>query len=569
MPLAILHTFGTRPSRSSSTTRFRFALLTFLASSAALLAVPTASNDSYSVDEDDSLTISSGGMILGATFGNSASVLGETWQYLDLIENENGANQSYPLDSATNPWNSVAFNATTSSLGPWNSGTAPFQSGTIDAFPPATPDTLQGIGSAGNGQNLVTTYLFRQAFTLTAAQAVEADWQLDHLIDDGGIIYLNGVEVYRTPTMPQGAVTTTTLSANGDETTFSSAPLNLAGKLTAGPNTIAVEVHQTALTSSDVGFQLSLVPASSSASGGFTYSDDTFNGTNQPNFATGSVDPTGGFEGAGLFVQVGDRPFINRATSGGWSRQFSLDNPVTATVSFRYRLTFSSDYEADEYGEALFEIDGVRYGSDLGSSLKRFYGDGNGGAGDDDTGWQLVTFDIPLTAGSHTIVLGAHSSKSTAAGEVTKTWFDDIEINIPQSGGGVLLNDTGDAPTAVLVSSPANGTLNLNADGSFTYQPNSDFFGPDAFTYLARDPSGDSHIATVNLTVNSVNDRPVAQPDIYPGAEGESLTEPAPGVLTNDSDLETSALTAILVSNVSNGTLQLNSDGSFSYTQST
>ncbi|YCM44110.1 Ig-like domain-containing protein [Verrucomicrobiaceae bacterium 227] len=563
-----LHTSGPHTSRISSVSRFTLALLatTLFAVPVTLFAVPTALDDSYSVDEDDSLTISSGGVILNATFGGSNSVLGNTWQYLDLIENENGANQSYPLDSATNSWNSIAFNTASSTIAPWKTGTAPFQSGTIDGFPPGTPDTLQGIGSAGNGQNLVTTYLFRQSFNLTAAQAVEADWQLEHLIDDGGIIYLNGVEIYRTPSMPQGSVTTTTLSSNGDESTFSSAQLNLSGRLAEGLNTIAVEVHQTGLTSSDAGFQITLVPSSVSSSAGFTYSDDTFNGTVQPNFATGSIDPTGGFEGAGLFVQVGDRPIFFQATSGGWSRQFSLENPATTTVGFRYRLVFADGYEADEYGEAIFELDGVRYGSDLGNSLKRFYGDGNAGGGDDDTGWQLVTFDIPLSAGDHTLVLGAHSSKSTAADENTRTWFDDIEISIPQSGGGILLNDTGDSPTAILASGPSHGTLNLNDDGSFTYRPDSNYFGTDSFTYLARDPSGDSNIATVTLTVSPVNDRPLAQVDTFTVSEGLTLTQPTPGVLANDSDLENSSLTAILESNVSNGSLQLNSNGSFTYT---
>ena len=38
---------------------------------------------------------------------------------------------------------------------------APFQAGVIDAFPPGTPAVLGGIDEAANGQNLVTTYLFR------------------------------------------------------------------------------------------------------------------------------------------------------------------------------------------------------------------------------------------------------------------------------------------------------------------------------------------------------------------------------------------------------------------------
>lgn len=552
-----------------STNRPRtFLLAALLSSPSLLLAVPVANNDSFTGIEDESLIISSGGTLIEANFEPAPSVLANNWDYLDRLENENGANHGYPLDSTSNPWNSSQFNTTTSTVGPWNSGTVPLQGGAIDGFPPGTPDVLFGLAAGGNGENLITTYLFRQEFNLTGAQAVEPNWEFNYLVDDGAIVYINGTEVYRTANMPVGAITTTTLCENGDETTFASAQVNLSGILVTGANTIAVEVHQTTLTSSDAGFQLDLVPVSSSASGGFIYTDDAF-GTSRPNNAIGNIDSTGGFTGGGLFVQVGGRLNNNQSTSGGWSRQFSLDTPATATISFRYRLTFSDGYENDEYGDALFEVDGIRYGNDIENSLRRFRGDGNGGGGEDNSGWQLASFDIPLSAGDHTMVLGAFSSKSTANGEDTRTWFDDVEIGIPATGGGVLLNDTGDSPTAILQTGPAHGTLNLNEDGSFTFQPALNYHGPDSFTYLARDPSGDSSNATVNLTITPVNDAPTAQSNTYAGAENQPTSQPAPGVLVNDTDIEEDSLTAVLVNDVSNGTLQLNPDGSFEYTPDT
>jgi len=536
-----------------------------ITSSASIFALPVANDDSFTTHEDETLSFVSGGVIFEANFEPSNSVLGDTWQYFDKIENENGALHDYPLDGSGNSWNSVAFNDATSTIGTWSTGTTPLQGGAIDAFPPGTPDILGGIDAAANGQNLVTTYLFRQTFSLTTQQAVEADWLLESLIDDGGIVYLNGAEIYRTPSMPVGAVTTSTLSSFGDELNPVTANIDLTGKLVAGANTIAVEVHQANLTSSDVGFQLSLLPASASAYSGFTYLDDTFNGTSQPDFATGSLDPAGGFTGAGLFVQVGDRPVGNLATSGGWSKQFTLGHPATITVSFRYRLTFNKDHENDEYGEALFEVNGVRYGNGAGNSLARFWGNGNGGS-DDDTGWQLASFDIPLAAGQHTMVLGAHSHKSTYEGEVTSTWFDDIQVSASVTAGGVLVNDTGNSPTAILHSGPSHGNLNLNSDGTFTYQPSPDFHGQDSFTYLARDNSGDSNIATATLTVLPVNDPPEAVVDTFFGNEGGQTSISAPGVLANDTDPDNDTLSAILINDVSNGTLTLNSNGSFTYT---
>lgn len=69
---------------------------------------------------------------------------------------------------------------------------------------------------------------------------------------------------------------------------------------------------------------------------------------------------------------------------------------------------------------------------------------------------------------------------------------------------GVLSNDTdpnGDTLTAVLVSGPANGTLTLNPNGSFTFVPNPGFIGSDSFTCRASDGSALSLPVTVSLFV--------------------------------------------------------------------
>ena len=76
---------------------------------------------------------------------------------------------------------------------------------------------------------------------------------------------------------------------------------------------------------------------------------------------------------------------------------------------------------------------------------------------------------------------------------------------------GVLANDTdvdGDPLTAVLVSGVSHGTLALNANGSFVYTPETNYFGPDSFVYVANDGQANSTPATVNITVVPVNDAP-------------------------------------------------------------
>jgi len=143
---------------------------------------------------------------------------------------------------------------------------------------------------------------------------------------------------------------------------------------------------------------------------------------------------------------------------------------------------------------------------------------------------------------------------------------EDIALTVPSAG--VLANDSdvdGDTLSAVLVSGPANGSLTLNPDGSFSYTPDADWSGSDSFTYRANDGSLNSNVVIVNLTVNAVNDAPVALDDEYTVAVDTTLTVPAAGVLADDSDVDGDPLAASVVTGPANGTLTFNADGSFTY----
>src|SRR4051812_6445361 len=58
----------------------------------------------------------------------------------------------------------------------------------------------------------------------------------------------------------------------------------------------------------------------------------------------------------------------------------------------------------------------------------------------------------------------------------------------------------GDALSFSLVGGAAHGTGVVNADGTYTYTPAADYFGPDSFTYKVNDGSLDSNVATVSIT---------------------------------------------------------------------
>jgi len=159
------------------------------------------------------------------------------------------------------------------------------------------------------------------------------------------------------------------------------------------------------------------------------------------------------------------------------------------------------------------------------------------------------------------------SNSRPVANDDTYGTPEDTTLNAPAPG--VLANDTdadGDSLTATLVQNAQHGTVNLNPDGSFTYNPTGNYSGPDTFSYMAGDGIQSSAVTLVNIQVSPVNDPPVAVADQYQTPEDTTLNAPAPGVLANDSDADGDLLTATLVQNAQHGTVNLNPDGSFVYT---
>ncbi len=105
----------------------------------------------------------------------------------------------------------------------------------------------------------ITSY-FRH--TVSAADPPTfASLSLWMLRDDGGVVYLNGTEIFRSPNLPAPpaaiSYTTTTGSPNG-ENTIDTATTN-RNALRAGANVLAVEIHQQSATSSDVSFNFELI----------------------------------------------------------------------------------------------------------------------------------------------------------------------------------------------------------------------------------------------------------------------------------------------------------------------
>lgn len=109
-----------------------------------------------------------------------------------------------------------------------------------------------------------------------------------------------------------------------------------------------------------------------------------------------------------------------------------------------------------------------------------------------------------------TITVTAVNDAPVAAADAYRT-VQDIALVVPAPG--VLANDSdvdGDGLTAAKVTDPANGTVTVITDGSFTYTPSAGYTGFDSFTYKANDGTVDSNVVTVSITVDPPNFAPTA-----------------------------------------------------------
>ena len=167
---------------------------------------------------------------------------GSVWKYLD-----NGSDQG-------TAWRATAFSDTT-----WPSGTAQLGYGDGDET------TTVGFGPDANNK-FITTY-FRRAFNVSNP-SLFTSLTLQLMRDDGAVVYLNGVEVWRSnmPTGTVGFLTPASVAiAGADESTFVQTTIN-SSLLVSGTNVLAIELHQSGGTSTDISFDFNLIGSDGSAS---------------------------------------------------------------------------------------------------------------------------------------------------------------------------------------------------------------------------------------------------------------------------------------------------------------
>lgn len=160
-----------------------------------------------------------------------------------------GANWSYfDQGNVADPaWNSIGYNAAT-----WSVGNAQLGYGEGDEA------TVVNYGSNSNNKH-ITTY-FQRDFTISNPLQF-SHLELNLLRDDGAVVYINGVEVWRS-NMPSGTISFSTEAASTiawpNEDDWQSTNIS-ASYLQNGINVVAVEIHQDSPSSSDLSFNFFMV----------------------------------------------------------------------------------------------------------------------------------------------------------------------------------------------------------------------------------------------------------------------------------------------------------------------
>lgn len=168
-----------------------------------------------------------------------------------------------------------------------------------------------------------------------------------------------------------------------------------------------------------------------------------------------------------------------------------------------------------------------------------------------------------------TVSITVQATNGPVANDDNFSTAENVPLTI--TGPGLWANDiapVGDVLTIDGAPLAAHGTISLTSGGGFIYTPTLNFYGTDSAIYHVHDITQGkySNAATATITVQHVNQPPVTTNDNFSVAPNSALSVAAPGVLTNDSDPDGDPLSAVLASPPSHGTIQFNSDGSFTYT---
>jgi lysophospholipase L1-like esterase len=439
---------------------------------------------------------------------------GATWNY-----NDSGQ------DLGTN-WTQSSYNDSG-----WSKGVARL------GYGDTTTATTVSYGPQATNK-YVTTY-FRRAFVVPQ-NVVITNLNLRVARADGVVVWLNGQDIYRT-NLPAGPITYTN-RASSAMTYYTRQifyPTNVPVNLAAGTNWIAVEVHLSSVTATAMGFDMELI------------------GTGYPLPPTITTQP------------------VSQTVSEGGSVTFAVN--ATGTPPLRYQWKFGGSDITDATNASL-TLSNVRFGDAGGYSVK--VSDANGSTNSavalltvnrlPVANSQTTTLDedtfaaITLTASdadgdslAYTVVDGPTNgvlsgtapdlvyhpqanyfgpdgftfkvSDGLADSGIATVTINVSPVNDPPLGYPQTVSldeDTALAITLVgfdvegsalfyTVNAPAHGKLSGVAP-NLVYTPNTNYFGPDSFTFKVNDGQLDSAESAITINVLPVNDAPEVMIEVSP-----------------------------------------------------
>jgi VCBS repeat-containing protein len=200
-------------------------------------------------------------------------------------------------------------------------------------------------------------------------------------------------------------------------------------------------------------------------------------------------------------------------------------------------------------------------------------------------GTDTFTYKVTDTSGESSIATVALTVNAVNDGPqaVVDSASTNEDVALVISAAQLLANDTdidaGDTTTLVSVQDALHGTVSFDGT-SATFIPDADYNGPASFTYTMVDSAGATSTASVSLTVNAMNDAPVAFADSGNTDEDISLVVSASDLLANDTDVDAGdTKTLVSVQGAAHGTVSFdgtnvtfvpdadyNGPASFSYT---
>jgi hypothetical protein len=169
---------------------------------------------------------------------------------------------------------------------------------------------------------------------------------------------------------------------------------------------------------------------------------------------------------------------------------------------------------------------------------------------------------LPTAAGAHTIRVVCVDANG-AQGEATATYSVAVQFEAPNQALTVDEDSTvtadllaavtapiGQSAVLTSVGSPSHGTVSV-VGGTVTYTPFPDYAGPDQFSYTVTSSAGETRTAAVDVTVNPVNDAPIAVDDTLTVNAGSTLEINHADLVGNDTDIDGGSLSVSSASIVS------------------